>query len=454
MRKFVIIILTILAIPMCMAKDDLSDCVADAIRYTKAIGDYLLYTTATFGDSISKAKLALIEKPDVYYVDNNSYWSEEVKELIYCDELRSWELPKSVKMEYGLEKENIRFTCDSIAVLGAKNLIARFGNSQFLPGDSVESVLDTTKLYKIYNMIEVNGFGISGDTLYVFTGFSQLDNYARNVISPIYFELNYVLTNDGWKNRRVAYSNIGTTKYYRDPDIYEKANELELIIPFAYSRFHSLLSLSDAYGDMRNSKRNVNGEMKDYVWILMSEDCGYEIFLPIRDKFYPNDKLKINDSLGSIIYENTNLAVYRGATSLLHYHPITDSVEYKEKLKYVTDTVNSKCRYVMGMPDFELHGDSISVRFDYYEVIATSNNWDANEGDMLMCPKLTYQCVMAYDKDDGDWHFVMDLISESEKTLTYFEKSSKERLEDLNLPILLWDNGACEEFWRSLRRGE
>lgn len=104
MRKFVIIILTILAIPMCMAKDDLSDCVADAIRYTKAIGDYLLYTTATFGDSISKAKLALIEKPDVYYVDNNSYWSEEVKELIYCDELRSWELPKSVKMEYGLEK--------------------------------------------------------------------------------------------------------------------------------------------------------------------------------------------------------------------------------------------------------------------------------------------------------------------------------------------------------------
>jgi hypothetical protein len=143
----------------------------------------------------------------------------------------------------------------------------------------VKAVLDTIKSHKIYDTIEVNGFGILKDTLYVFTGISRIDNYARTVVKPLDFTLNYVLTENGWNNRAIAYSNIGSDTAYRSREDFYKKNELDLIIPFAYSRFHELQSSSDAYGSMKNKKKV--GVEKDNVWILMDEKCGIQIFLPL-----------------------------------------------------------------------------------------------------------------------------------------------------------------------------
>lgn len=459
MKMFLIVILTMLSVPVCIAKDDLSDCLVDAIRFTRDVADYLKYTSGIAGDSLSTARLSCIEKPGVYYVDNHAYYSSSVKnDLIQYDNLRPWHLPMSVETEYDLEKENVMFTCDSIALLGVRNFMARFENPFYEYGDTVKAVLDTIKSHKIYDTIEVNGFGILKDTLYVFTGISRIDNYARTVVKPLDFTLNYVLTENVWNNRAIAYSNIGSDTAYRSREDFYKKNELDLIIPFAYSRFHELQSSSDAYGSMKNKKKV--GVEKDNVWILMDEKCGIQIFLPFWPGFYPESKLKSHGSMDSVMYENTILSAYRHASPILHYHPTTDMAEYKERLSSLTDTVNPECRYVMGSPDLELRGDSITVRLDYYEVTAVFNCKYKNESGeekislpylrMLMIPKLTYQCIMAYDKNDGDWHFVKDWIDESKNPATYIERSPKELIEDWLLPKLLWNDEVPNIFWCKL----
>ena len=40
MKMFLIVILTMLSVPVCIAKDDLSDCLVDAIRFTRDVTAY------------------------------------------------------------------------------------------------------------------------------------------------------------------------------------------------------------------------------------------------------------------------------------------------------------------------------------------------------------------------------------------------------------------------------
>lgn len=444
MRGFVVIML-MLAVPLCNARDVLSDCVVDAIRFTRDIADFYncLWDASMMNDSLYKAQNALIAMPHRYYVDNDTYYTPEkvndhTRVRLRGSSEKSARIPWSVRTEYGLDKENIFFTSDSIAVSGAKNHIERIGIFGLDANNSI-------KPDKIYEMIEIADFGISYDTVYVYSGYSRMDNYARTTSVPLLFNLSYVLTDRGWNNRLLTGTTfLGDSDYsnwrFRYYDTGARRNELHLMVPFAYSRFQSHVLDSDAYADMRNSKvkDRVRG-IRHEVVILPEESLQDEISIP--EGIIPEGKeYYFTDSM---MYENVNLIEYRDAKFLFHYHQTADTMAYRNKIKAISDSVDAQYKYVMGTPEISLKGDSITITFDYYEVIAASEVV-RNKGSyytkqppvrMLLEPKLEYSVLFLFDKDGKEWMFGGDRIEAKNSPKIYIEKSNKEyfyRLENVS----------------------
>lgn len=443
MRRFVLILLIMLTIPFCSARDALSDCVVDAIRFTRDIADFYncLWDASMVNDSLYKVQNALITMPHRYYVDNDTYYTPEkvnghTRVRISGSSEKTARIPRSVKTEYGLDKENIFFTSDSVAVSGAKNHIEKIGIFMWDANDSI-------KPDKIHEMIEIVDFGISHDTIYVHSGYSRMDNYARTTSVPLLFNLSYVLTDRGWKNRVISGTNfVGDSdyfkwEYYYDAD--ERRNELDLMVPFAYSRLQSQMLDSDAYGDMRNSKvKDRKRGMRHEIVILPEESLRDKISIP--DEIIPEGKeYWFTDSM---MYENVNLIEYRDAKFLRHYHQTADTMEYRDKLKDISDKVDARYKYVMGTPEISLKADSITVKFDYYEVVGASEviadeKWGIVNppARMLLEPKLEYSVLFLYDRNAKKWMFVEDRIEAKNSPKIYIEKLNKDyfyRLENVS----------------------
>lgn len=436
-------VMLMLAVPLCNARDVLSDCVVDAIRFTHDVADFYncLWDASMMNDSLYKAQNALIAMPHRYYVDNDTYYTPEkvnnhTRVRLRVSSEKSARVPWSVRTEYGLDKENIFFTSDSIAVSGAKNHIDKIGNFMWDANDSI-------KPDKIHEMIEIVDFGISHDTIYVHSGYSRMDNYARTTSVPLLFNLSYVLTDNGWNNRVISGTNfLGDSDYFKGEYYYdadERRNELDLMVPFAYSKFQSHVLDSDAYADMRNSKvkDRVRG-MRHEVVILPEESLQDEISMP--EEIIPEGKeYYFTDSM---MYENVNLIEYRDAKFLFHYHQTADTMAYRNKIKAIADSVDAQYKYVIGTPEISLKGDSITITFDYYEVVAASEvivdeKWKVINPPvkMLLEPKLEYSVLFLFDKDGREWIFGGDRIEAKNSPKIYIEKSNKEyfyRLENVS----------------------
>lgn len=435
--RFFILIIFLLGSGLCHANNILADCIQNALKESIAIIEQkgLSIHRSIGRDSLDERYQNLIKLPHKYFIDDYSYYVSVGGHISF--DTKYTYITNQVRKKIEQNFNNITFTFDSIAVRGALNNIKVNGYVNYYDKETPPTDL--------FEMLDISDVYLRGNKLSVVIGYWIMDDKVRVMRSPVYMGFTYTLSENGeWKQNDSIWTRNENVAYQTHLDISHDLsndnnfNELECMVPFAYSKFNSLKEQLGIEPNTPTCEYETNG-----LSILLDENSNSELCIP--DEIIPDDKeYWFTDT---IMYQDINLTPYRDAEFLYDYRISKIPSRYIDKMECVSDTSNLFHGFVAGSPNIDIKTDSLKISFDYYKMQPLSCDtatgaksgakkpWDYDK--LIIVPILTYNCVFRYNQDLKKWCFMNDSVEHARKSKIFIEKSVQPLLNRISREYML-----------------
>lgn len=430
--RFLILIIFLLGSGLCYANNILADCIQNALKESIAIIEQkgLSIHRSIGRDSLDGRYQNLIKLPHKYFIDDYSYYVS-VDGHISFDTKYTY-ITNQVRKKIEQNFNNITFTFDSIAVRGALNNIKVNGYVNYYDTETPPTDL--------FEMLDISDVYLRGNKLSVVIGYWIMDDKVRVARSPVYMGFTYTLSENGeWKQNDSIWTRNENVAYQTHLDISQDLsngnnfNELECMVPFAYSKFNSLKEL---LAIEPNTPIGEDGTNSLSILLGESSDSG----LSIPDEIIPDDKdYWFTDT---IMYQGINLVSYRDAEFLYNYRISKIPSRYIDKMECVSDTSDLCHGFVAGSPNIEIKTDSLKISFDCYKIQPLSCDTATgatpcakgllNYDKLILVPFFTYNCVFRYNQNLKKWCFMNDSVEHARKSKIFIEKSARPLLNSIS----------------------